>query len=49
MMQGVFLIGNSQKASKIQMVAEIFTLALEVGHAGGNLQDRGVFLQEKAS
>jgi len=49
MMQGVFLSGNSKKASKIQMVAEMFTLALEVGHAGGSLQARGVFLQEKAS
>ena len=48
-MQGVFLSGNSKKASKIQMVAEMFTLALEVGHAGGSLQARGVFLQEKAS
>ena len=47
-MQGVFLSRNFKKVSKIQMVAELFALTLEVGHAGESLQQKGVFLQEKA-
>jgi len=47
-MQGVVLSRNFKKVSKIQMVAELFALTLEVGHAGESLQQKGVFLQEKA-
>jgi len=47
-MQGVFLNRTFKKVLKIQMVIEILTLVLEVGHAGESLQHRGVFLQGQA-